>query len=108
MNGNYSEADLKRKATPVYSGFIKYFPDAIEAVAQLSLHANEKHNPGQRLHWSKGQSNDHLDCLARHLTEVGVWDESNDCDHAVSVAWRALAYLQIAIEQGLLAREGGA
>ena len=101
--GNYSSEDLKRKATPVYSGFMKYFPDAMLEVARLSLHANEKHNPGEPLHWSKDKSKDHADCLIRHQLEAGVWDESNQCDHAVSVAWRAMAQLQTLIELGELA-----
>jgi hypothetical protein len=100
--GNYTEADAKRKATPVYSGFMNYFPDAMRLVAQLSLHANEKHNPGQVLHWSKDQSSDHEDCLVRHLLEVGEFDGGNNCDHAVSVAWRAMALLQTMYEEGTL------
>ncbi len=65
-----SDADAKtRKAAPVYSGFMAYFPDAIIAVAQLSKIGNDQHNPGQPLHWSKDKSNDHLDCQARHMLD---------------------------------------
>jgi hypothetical protein len=99
---NYTEADKERKDTPVYSGFMRYFPDAMRLVAQLSLHANEKHNPGQPLHWSKGKSNDHGDCLIRHQLDIGTFDEGNDCDHAVSVAWRAMAQLQTMFEDETL------
>lgn len=87
-----------RKATPIYSGCLAYFPDALAAVARLSLKANEKHNPGEPLHWSKGKSNDHADCLVRHLLEQGTLDEEMQESHTVHVAWRALALLQTEIE----------
>ena len=89
-----------RKAAPMYRGLLQYFPEALAAVAALSLHANEKHNPGEPLHWSKGKSNDHGDCLVRHLIDAGTWDEDNNCSHTVAVAWRALALLQTEIEEG--------
>ncbi len=89
----------KRKDIPVFSGFVNYFPDAMAEVARLSLASNEKHNPGEPLHWSKGKSNDHLDCLMRHLLE---WDQMDDdgFQHDVKVAWRAMAHLQTRIETG--------
>ena len=88
----------KRKDIPVFSGFVNYFPDAMAEVARLSLASNEKHNPGEPLHWSKGKSNDHLDCLMRHLLE---WDQMDDDGflHDVKVAWRAMAHLQTRIEE---------
>ena len=86
MTSNSAE----RKQLPVYSGFVKYFPDAMVAVAKLSFDGNEKHNPGQPLHWSRDKSSDDLDALMRHLIE-GDW---------VAVAWRAMANLQKQIEGG--------
>src|SRR4030066_136627 len=47
-----------RKAIPVYSGFIKYFPRAICAVAELSRIGNDEHNPGKSLHWDRSKSGD--------------------------------------------------
>ena len=90
----------ERKATPLCRGALDYFPDALAAVARLSLKANEKHNPGEPLHWSKGKSNDHADCLLRHLVERGKVDEEMQESHTVHVAWRALALLQTEIENG--------
>lgn len=87
-----------RKGTPICTGVLDYFPDALAAVSRLSLKANEKHNPGQKLHWSKGKSADHADCLVRHLLERGKTDEEMDESHTVHVAWRALALLQTEIE----------
>ena len=89
-----------RKALPVATGFVDYFPDAMAAVAALSQHANEKHNPGESLHWSKGKSNDHDDCLLRHFLERYGFDDDDGFLHLVKVAWRAMASLQTHIENG--------
>ena len=85
-----------RKNIPVYSGFIKYFPDAICEVARLSKVGNDQHNPGQPLHWAKEKSSDELDALMRHLIDdaAGVPVDTDGIDHAVKVAWRAMANLQ--------------
>lgn len=92
-----------RKAVPLWSGVFMYFPDALAAVAELSRAGNDKHNPGQPLHWSRGKSNDHADCVARHLIDIGPeWtdvDEEDNILHAIKLAWRALAVAQIAIER---------
>jgi hypothetical protein len=88
----------KRKDTPVFSGFMNYFPLAIREVARLSKAGNDKHNPGQPLHWSRDKSKDHADCIARHLLEHGTIDEDDGFSHTVKVAWRAMALLQIELE----------
>lgn len=88
----------ERKDVPVFSGCFAYFPDALAEVARLSQHGNDKHNPGQPLHWSRDKSNDHLDCVARHLLDCGMVDEDGFY-HDVKVAWRALANLQILMEK---------
>ena len=87
-----------RKATPICSGVLDYFPDALAAVARLSFKANEKHNPGMPMHWSRGKSADHADCLGRHLIERGETDPETGESFTVHVAWRALALLQEEIE----------
>lgn len=86
-----------RKATPVFSGVLRYFPDAIRAIAQASLVGNEQHNPGTKLHWDRAKSGDELDALARHLIDAGT-DDSDGVRHSTKVAWRALANLQKEIE----------
>ncbi len=87
----------KRKDIPVFTGFVDYFPLAMAEVARLSKAANDKHNPGEPLHWSKHLSNDHADCLMRHLLEAGTMD-TDGFSHTVKVAWRAMALLQIELE----------
>ena len=88
-----------RKETPMFEGVIKYFPDALAEVAQLSKSGNDKHNPGQPLQWSKHLSNDHADCIVRHLCRKGEIDPGSGLSETVAIAWRALALLQIEIEE---------
>ena len=61
----------ERKNVPLFSGCIAYFSAALAGVARHSKRGNDKHNPGQPLHWSRGKSNDHADCVARHLLDIG-------------------------------------
>lgn len=87
----------QRKATPVFSGCINYFPDALQAVAQCSKVGNDQHNPGEPLHWAREKSGDELDALTRHLIDAGTID-TDGIRHSTKVAWRALANLQKEIE----------
>src|SRR4051794_8333850 len=86
-----------RKHVPIFSGVLRYFPDAIAAVAECSQRGNDQHNPGQPLHWDRSKSTDEHDALARHLMEAGTVD-SDGIRHSAKVAWRALAALQKEIE----------
>jgi hypothetical protein len=85
-----------RKTFPMSGGLLDYFPDALAAVAQVSWHGNEQHNPGQPLHWSRGKSMDHADCIVRHLIGRGGYD--GQIRHSAALAWRALALLQEELE----------
>lgn len=86
-----------RKAMPIARGVVDYFPKALAAVSNVSYVANEQHNPGQPMHWSKGKSADHADCIARHLIERGGVDDDG-LRHSAKLAWRALALLQEELE----------
>lgn len=88
-----------RKGIPVTTGVLDYFPDAIAEIAEVSRIGNDKHNPGQPLHWSREKSDDHADCIGRHLLERGTIDTVTGVRHSAQLAWRALALLQIEIEQ---------
>lgn len=86
-----------RKAIPLCTGLLDYFPDALLAVAELSRIGNDQHNPGQPLHWAKDKSTDEPDALLRHLIDRGAVD-TDGVRHSAKVAWRALALLQREIE----------
>ena len=95
---NLPTDSAERKATPLASGCLDYFPAALAAVAQLSQVGNDKHNPGQPMHWARDKSSDHADCILRHLTDRGTVDPEDGIRHATKVAWRALALLQEELE----------
>ena len=84
-----------RKATPVYSGVLKYFPKALQEVAKASKAGNDQHHPDSPLHWDKSKSSDELDALTRHLMDHSVDPVDDDgILHLAKVAWRALAALE--------------
>lgn len=89
---------VTRKAIPMARGLLDYFPDALMAVAHLSMRANEQHNPGEPMHWAREKSTDHADCIVRHLIDRGRADVDH-IGHTVKVAWRALALLQEELEK---------
>ena len=98
--------DLKnevRKSTPIFTGFIKYFPNAIAEVSKASLIANEQHHAGEPLHWDKNKSKDELDSLMRHLTDYASGEDldSDGIMHLTKVAWRSLAMLERTITKTL-------
>ena len=94
----FAETDKdKRKQIPIYSGVLKYFPDAVAEVAKCSYAGNQQHHPDKPLHWDRSKSTDELDALVRHLMESGQRD-TDGVRHSAKVAWRALAHLQKEIE----------
>ena len=89
--------DEQRKQTPIFSGVLKYFPDAIKEVARCSMQGNIQHHPNKPLHWDRDKSKNHLESLTRHLMDAGTFD-TDEIRHSAKIAWRALANLQIEIE----------
>lgn len=98
LRARLPEASEARKAVPLVTGLIDYFPDALAAVAFISKLGNDKHNPGEPLHWTRGKSNDHADCIGRHLVDRGTFDKDG-IRHSGYLAWRALALLQEELER---------
>lgn len=85
----------ERKATPVFTGVLKYFPKAIKYVSQVSKAGNDQHHPDKPLHWDKSKSTDEPDALVRHLIDHSINPMDDDgMLHAGKVAWRALALLE--------------
>jgi hypothetical protein len=101
---NQEKTSGERKAEPIHSGVLKYFPDALAAVSRVSKAGNEKHNPGQPLHWERAKSNDHLDCVARHIITPEKIDPESGEAHLAHAAWRVLAALQLYEEKKLHAQ----
>jgi len=87
----------ERKATPIWSGVLRYFPLAIAAVARVSKKGNDKHNPGEPMHWARGKSMDQEDCVIRHMMNPYETDKDTGELHVVLAAWRALAAAELAL-----------
>jgi hypothetical protein len=87
------------KDFPVYSGVLKYFPNAIMEVSRCSKIGNDQHHPEEPLHWDKDKSTDHEDAMVRHLIKhaSNPMDDDNVL-HLAKVAWRALASLETYLE----------
>jgi hypothetical protein len=88
-----------RKAIPL-GAVLDYFPAALVEVAKLIKAGNDKHNPGQPLHWARGKSMDHEHCVIKHFVDRGLVDPDSPIGqtHTVSLVWRALALLQLECE----------
>jgi len=85
----------RRKEIPVFSGVLKYFPNALKEVAKCSKAGNDQHHPDKPLHWDMDKSKDEYDALTRHLIDHTI--DPIDTDgilHLTKVAWRALAGLE--------------
>ena len=107
MSSSLPTDSAARKAIPICTGVFDYFPDALAAVARVSLTGNEKHNPGEPLHWAREKSTDHPNCIGRHLIERGTMDADGH-RHSAHLAWRSLALLQTEIEEERAKARAGA
>jgi len=84
-----------RKATPVFSGVLKYFPNALKEVSKCSKAGNDQHHPDKPLHWDMEKSKDEYDALTRHLIDHTINPIDDDgMLHLTKVCWRALAGLE--------------
>lgn len=99
MSSLIDKSSSERKAIPIVTGLMDYFPDALVEVARVSKAGNDKHNPGEPLHWTRGRSTDHADSIGRHLLDRGSIDPDTGMLHTAELAWRALALLQEELER---------
>lgn len=79
-----------RKQFPIDTGCLSYFPNALLCVSHQSWLGNHQHHPDEPLHWDKAKSPDEADACLRHSLEGDL----------VAKAWRALAELERALENG--------
>lgn len=94
----FPEDDNEREQYPAGTFLTTYFPHAQAAKAHHSWKSNEKHNPGEPMHWAKDKSIGGPDRIVRHLME-GVWawmrgDREGAKYHFTALAWRADEYLE--------------
>lgn len=87
-----------RNNYPLFDGLLAYFPAALCEVARWSIVGNQKHNPGEPLHWSREKSTDHENKIVRHLLDARQVDKDGFVE-AVALAWRALALCQTILEE---------
>jgi len=98
----------ERKNVPVFTGCLKYAPAALAGVARHSKAGNDKHNPGEPMYHARGKSNDHGDCIVRHVMDLAdmLAALERECDadrralveslltEANALSWRALMWSQ--------------
>ncbi len=98
-------SSTERKEFPLWRGLMRYAPAALAAIARVSKIGNDKHNPGEPMHHSRGKSNDHEDCIMRHLLDMeedfgkGRGRDENGLPQVDMLAWRAIMLCQIWHEQ---------
>jgi hypothetical protein len=89
-----------REQFPLYDYMHGYFPDAYLEEVRVSWVGNEQHNPGERMHWARDKSSDHMNKAMRHIASYGS-GEKKDTDntyHLAKAIWRLKARLQLDIE----------
>lgn len=90
----------ERKNTPVYTGFIKYFPLVFGEVAKASVAGNKQHLDGKPLHWDRTKSKDQLDAGMRHIIDHarGELIDDDGVYHLAKAIWRLSAELELILE----------
>lgn len=88
-----------RKALPLYTFMMEYFPDAWLEVVKVAVVGNNQHNPGEPLHWARGKSMDQMDSAFRHVFDYGKGVKKDGEMYTLAqAAWRLLAQLQLDLE----------
>lgn len=91
---------MDRKKMPVYTGVMKYFPDALLEISKASFIGQQQHNPDKSLAWDRCKSGDELDAMMRHLIDhaKGIEFDDDGVRHIVKCGWRILAMIQKTVE----------
>lgn len=90
-----------RKALPLWTFLMEYFPDAWLAVANVAIVGNQQHNPGEPLHWAREKSTDQMNTAFRHMWDHGrgVPKDTDGQYHLAKAIWRLSAELQLLVEK---------
>lgn len=93
--------DAERKALPLWTFLMEYFPDTFVAVANVAIVGNQQHNPGQPLHWAREKSTDQMNTAFRHMFDYGrgTVKDTDGQYHLAKAIWRLSAELQLLIEE---------
>ena len=110
--------DKERKNLPIFRMIAHYFPKAIREVTRVCVANNVRYNPDRKpadINWARGKSTDQMGSLFRHILEYEadglVFEELPPEVQAAcgpgfervyvlaEAAWRALAALELCIEQ---------
>ena len=95
--------DSDRKSTFVYSAF-EFFPDALMELGRAISAGQDQHirdnGETQSPQWDRTKSNQHMQSMARHMVDYakGVEIDTDGTYHLSKIVWRALAQLQMDIE----------
>ncbi len=88
----------ERKATPIATGVLDYFPLALAEIARVSAAGQKQHcDTTKPLYWDRAKSTDEADALIRHFLERGTRD-TDGMRHSAKMCWRSLALLQKELE----------
>lgn len=91
--------DAERKKIPLGSGVFDCFTAALIEVAKCAHQGNVQHyGNADNVQWVQGKSNKHFDCLLKHAADRGTFD-TDGIRHSAKLAWRALAMLQMEMQE---------
>lgn len=93
--------DGARKALPMYTYLMEYFPDAFLAELGVAVAGNVQHNgSASDIRWAREKSTDQMNTALRHIFDYGTGTR-RDTDgqwHLAKAIWRLKAQLQLDIE----------
>lgn len=89
--------------SPVYQGFVQYFPRAIRAVADISAFGAKKYNvPFEDQNWARVAVGQFEDAMARHTLDHAKGEvdaQDSKLKHLAHRAWNAMATLELALRE---------
>jgi hypothetical protein len=94
--------------SPVFQGFIQYFPNSMKAVAFVSFYGKEKYEvPFGEKNFLGLPISRLTDADARHLLDEvdELYDPETSMLHAAQHAWEAMARLEVMLRSGIPLRD---
>jgi hypothetical protein len=96
--------DKLRKALPIFTFLVEYFPDVIVELTKLCVQGNIQHNPELAptdIKWAREKSTDQLNTAFRHMFDRGrgLHFDSDGVRHIIKSVWRNMAQAQLDIEE---------